>query len=398
MICHRIIWNLYRNIPYLQHINTNKTKKVMKKLFFFFIYLGVSIYALAEKVEVNGLWFVLNEDKMTASFSSGDYSGEITVPESITYNDKKYDVTEVETFVFFHNNNITSVVFPNSIISMKQGVFDDCPNLTSVVLSKNLKGRIEQYTFMDCKSLKSIVIPDNVTHIDYMAFDGCESLTDVTFPKELVELGWFAFGGSGIKELNLYDKLETIGRDAFVKCLNLTTVKLPNSVKTIDEYAFNLCSNIKTIELPESVSLIEQYAFKGCTALQEFYCKSTKVPNTQTNAFEDSNINNATLYVPESSINDYKSKAPWKDFGKILSLTSTSIDKTEAPEVKIHNENGQLYIYGKDKLNIVIYNLSGVLINSAVINNGYAVINTNLHSGSVAIVKIDEIVTKIIIE
>ncbi len=50
------------------------------------------------------------------------------------------------------------------------------------------------------------------------------------------------------------------------------------------------------------------------------------------------------------------------------------------------------------KLNIEIYNLSGVLINSAVINNGYAVINTNLHSGSVAIVKIDEIVTKIIIE
>ncbi len=45
-----------------------------------------------------------------------------------------------------------------------------------------------------------------------------------------------------------------------------------------------------------------------------------QVPTTSSYAFEDTNIESATLYVPESAIDDYKAAAPWSGFGNILAL------------------------------------------------------------------------------
>lgn len=66
---------------------------------------------------------------------------------------------------------------------------------------------------------------------------------------------------------------------------------------------------------------IEYQAFKDCTKLLDVYCHAENVPSTDSNAFVDSNIQNATLHVLSACVELYKAASPWNEFGKIVALT-----------------------------------------------------------------------------
>ena len=53
------------------------------------------------------------------------------------------------------------------------------------------------------------------------------------------------------------------------------------------------------------------------------YCYAAEVPTAQTSAFQNSIIGNATLYVPASALETYKTTDPWSSFGKIEELKIT---------------------------------------------------------------------------
>ena len=76
---------------------------------------------------------------------------------------------------------------------------------------------------------------------------------------------------------------------------------------------------------------IGKLAFARCPELTSMYCYAQKVPSTEANAFDGSNIKNATLYVPVASIQTYKAKEPWKSFKTIVGLDGTM---PEEPETK----------------------------------------------------------------
>ena len=46
--------------------------------------------------------------------------------------------------------------------------------------------------------------------------------------------------------------------------------------------------------------------------------------------FFDVPFQQATLYVPEASLESYKTTSPWSNFGTILPITSTGIENTSA--------------------------------------------------------------------
>jgi len=79
-------------------------------------------------------------------------------------------------------------------------------------------------------------------------------------------------------------------------------------------------ASLTSITIPNSVTSIEDYAYSGCSKLEEVNCYAEKVPSTNTDAFKDSYPQNATLYVPASAINDYKTTAPWSEFGTIKAI------------------------------------------------------------------------------
>ena len=58
-----------------------------------------------------------------------------------------------------------------------------------------------------------------------------------------------------------------------------------------------------------------------CSNIKDVYCYSLELPKTSEDAFNGSYIEYATLHVPAASLDEYKQKAPWSNFGSIIALT-----------------------------------------------------------------------------
>ena len=142
-------------------------------------------------------------------------------------------------------------------------------------------------------------------------YSSCFSLTSVTIPNSVTSIGYWAF----------YD------------CSSLTSITIPNSVTSIGNSAFSGCSSLTSVTIPNSVTSIGEYAFYNCINLENVYCYAETVPETETLAFDDSNVKSATLYVPASAIDAYKTTDPWSTFGTIKTLNEVEKEKCETPTI-----------------------------------------------------------------
>ena len=138
------------------------------------------------------------------------------------------------------------------------------------------------------------------------------------------------------------NSVTSIGQSAFEYCSGLTSVTIGNSVTSIGDEAFYGCSGLTSVTIPNSVTSIGEYAFSGCSKLIDVYCYAEKVPSTESNAFNGSYPENATLHVPAASIDSYKATAPWSGFGKIVALTP---EETGIDELKGENANVKTAVY-----------------------------------------------------
>ena len=180
---------------------------------------------------------------------------------------------------------------------------------------------INRYAFSGCSNLIAINIPEGVTSIESSAFHGCSSLTAINIPESVTSIGNWAFSRcSSLTAINIPEGVTSIREEAFQGCSSLKSITIPESVTSIGSYTFYNCSSLTTIVLPRSVGYIWSEAFAGCSELTDVYCYAESVPSTTTGAFDGSYIEYATLYVPASAINDYKTTAPWSSFGTIVSL------------------------------------------------------------------------------
>ena len=63
-----------------------------------------------------------------------DVSGKFAIPETVGYHNKNYTVTEIAEGAFENNKNLTDVIIPSSITSIKDNAFKGCSNLESITV------------------------------------------------------------------------------------------------------------------------------------------------------------------------------------------------------------------------------------------------------------------------
>lgn len=227
-----------------------------------------------------------------------------------------------------------------------------------------------------------------VVEIGDYAFDCCYELKSVSIPSSVYYIGRFAFDNCYLlEEINIPNGVEAIKVSAFSCCTNLESVKIPNTVTSIRHSAFQYCCNLESIIIPSSVNSIGISAFSECKALKNVYCQAVNVPETHSSAFNNSPIENMTLYVPGESMNAYKTTAPWSGFGKFQTLT-TGIEKTEtAAKPMITTADGQIAVSGlSGNASIQVLSLDGKLLDSTNATDGIATLNAQ--PGEVVIVKV----------
>ena len=104
---------------------------------------------------------------------------------------------------------------------------------------------------------------------------------------------------------------------------------------------FDGCRNVTFITIGNSVTTIGDYLFDWNPELRDIYCYAENVP-TASNAFEhkyENYYNLLTLHVPASSINSYKSTAPWNRFTNIVPLTDNNPSPTGIKTIESLNQN-----------------------------------------------------------
>ena len=171
--------------------------------------------------------------------------------------------------------------------------------------------------------MTSVTIPQNVKSIRVGAFSFCSSLTSITIPNSVTSIGSSAFWAcSGLTSITIPNNVTSIDVNVFLDCSSLTSVTIPNSVKIIGNKAFKNCTGLTSITIPNSVTGIDGWAFAGCPELTDIYCFAEMVPKTESDAFQNSYIEYATLHVPEASLEKYKATMPWNSIQNIVSIES----------------------------------------------------------------------------
>ncbi|OYP64727.1 leucine-rich repeat domain-containing protein [Prevotella sp. P2-180] len=303
-----------------------------------------SISASAYDVEVDGIYYNIVTKGKAAEVTKGDnnYSGDVTIPETITVDNVVYNVTSIGREAFWSCTGLTSITIPNSLTSIGGAAFSRCPGLTSITIPNSVTS-IGDDAFSYCTGLTSITIPSSVTSIRGFAFQGCTGLTSITIPNSVTSIGNWAFSYcTGLTSITIPNSVTSIRDDAFMGCTGLTSITIPNSVKSIRDGAFIDCTGLTSITIPSSVTSIGQWAFSGCKNIENVYCYAATVPSTEINAFEDAYIEYATLHVPESAINAYKTTEPWSAFGTFKTLEGTGVEKNKCETPTIAFIDGKL--------------------------------------------------------
>ena len=358
----------------------------MKKLSIFLLALVAGAGTMfASDISVDGIWYNFDDEHLTAEVTfqgaagnsySNEYTGEVVIPSSVTYNAKTYTVTSIGEYAFGWCSGLTSVTIPNSVTSIGWSAFAYCSGLTSVTIPNNSVTSIEDWAFLQCTGLTSVTIPNSVTSIGGGVFYECTGLTSVTnyattpqsinsdvfeevnkstcvlnVPKESVSLYqaadvWKEFTNivgvdvpasgtsvDGIWYNFNYDNLTaevTYQGDKYISYPDRYSgeVVIPSSVTynsktytvtSIGKGAFFLCNGLTSVTIPNSVTSIGWSAFYDCKGLTGELIIPNSVTGIGSFAFlQCTGLTSVTIPNSVTSIGDGA-------FGSCTGLTSVTI-------------------------------------------------------------------------
>ncbi len=215
-------------------------------------------------------------------------------------------VTQIDQEALVGNDNLASIILPDSVEDILPGAISECPNLTDIQLGTGLKRLyIDALAFT---GITSISLPEGLERIDFACFEFCP-LEEVNIPSSVEYIGnRDSAGGFYGSPFNACASLTTFtGKFASAdgKCLikddgtlvsfatggmNGQTYTIPSNVTNIARHSFQLstikeailpsglveiwpdafyCSSIERITIPESVLRIDSEVFVNCSLLAE---------------------------------------------------------------------------------------------------------------------------------
>ncbi len=144
-------------------------RSLIKLLILSFVLITPSIVS-AHDFEVDGIYYNIDGGKAIVTYKGGSvyeyraYSGNVIIPESVTYGSQTYAVTAIGFGAFACCSELTSVTIPNSVTEIGSRAFYDCSGLNDVIISHSVT-KISNEAFSGCSRMTRAPIPESVTTV-----------------------------------------------------------------------------------------------------------------------------------------------------------------------------------------------------------------------------------------
>ena len=307
----------------------------MKKfLLTLFVIFSSMVCAGAYDFMVDGIYYDINEDGTTLAIvpdeSYKDITGDLVLPDTVTYNGTKYTVKFINNEAFKNCNGLTSVTLPNTVTVVGMMAFQHCDSLETLTIGTSLY-MSGSGAFTNCKKVKTVnwnarkihpfssylaspllgysnvttfnVGPDveeipeallysffSLNTINWNARNCANSpfatlRDDIKALVKTVNIGdsvrsiphSFIAGMKNVEILSIGKSVTSIGDSAFIHCAKITKANFNNNLTSIGDLAFAYCTNLSEITIGDSVRSIGEFAFGACHEL-----RSIKLPETLT--------------------------------------------------------------------------------------------------------------------
>lgn len=317
--------------------------------------------SLGASFTLDGITYVANADTaIIKGYDAIPENGELTLASTVSYGGKDYRVTMVQNSAFLSCTELKKLVVPSTIKYIREGAFENCVNMTQLVLSEGEErldaagdafkncgieevtiGRnLKEGIFCNSESLVTVKLAKNVTTIPSYAFSGCKKLSAINLENvkrietcafsnctmlkvidiaNIERIGQFAFNGIGVEKIELPETLVDLQIHSFDSCKSLEQVSIKSKISEIPSGSFYECSSLKSVDFPLSVRKICHNAFRSCGSLT--HVSWGNVEMIEYNAFEDAGLEELTLPV---SLQEIKYDA----FKGCLNLKKVDLTKT----------------------------------------------------------------------
>lgn len=385
-------------------------KQLFKPLSILLLVIISALWTSASAVEIDGIYYYLEGDEATVtnksqrSYAYGDsnyinaYSGNITIPSTITYEGSTYTVTAIQDYAFYLCSELISINIPSSVNSIGRLAFSCSPSLKAIIVNSDNPSfssvggilfnkdktilyhcpggktgnyvipstvkTIADYAFDHCEKINSVSIPDDVTSIGGYAFIECKALTNINIPASLTSLGECAFYGNEClsSPITIPSGVKKIPSSCFYNCSRLTSVNIPEGVEEIENMAFAFSNLIEEIKLPSTIKKIGNGCFQYCYSLQKINIPEgiTEIPDY---AFYSCSLNSIEL---PKTIQKIGGKAFYDCYfstiiipNTIKSIGSYALYSNSLEEVYVYNTPSLLaigeHLFSHDLLEIHVY-------------------------------------------
>ncbi len=213
-------------------------------------------------------------------------------------------ITSIGDSAFLNCIELTSVILPDTLNTIGNDVFKGCSKLSSITfngikptigtnafynIANNVNVNVHIFSWSDNdknnfktysnKTINFIDLNYFKLSSDGSTINGYSGTSDtIIIPLKInginiTEIGDNAFKHKSIKYLywgdlnNIGTNVKTIGNYAFINCINLLDLTIPNNITTIGSFAFFNCSSLSYIYISKDVTDIKPDAFTLCTEL-----------------------------------------------------------------------------------------------------------------------------------
>ena len=272
---------------------TMKRLLLFQRFFAACMFLAFSPMLRAYDAYLNGIYYNFSATEATVTYGDNGYSGNVVIPESVTYNGNSYIVKYIDWDAFYGNTDLRAITFPSSLQDIGPHAFKGCTGLTSLTIPGNVKS-LSSDAFSGCSGLKTVEICDGVKLIGEGAFNSCTSLEYISIPNSVSTIdGPFLSGSTGKLYINCDIPGTTFpGGSIFADTRptgpfsgsNITEVVIGKDVKNIGPAPFSYGPQLASLKVEEENTVFDSREdcngiIKTSTNQLVVGCDLTRIPN-----------------------------------------------------------------------------------------------------------------------